>query len=251
MQLAHALFSLGLMLGALGAGAARELGAERLPIFAAAAVALAAAAALNTGYARRPGGLPPRTRLRMRRPAVLFGLACAAAFVVEGGIEGWSALFAERELDAGPGAAALAPAAYALAMVVGRLSGQWLDLRLGDALLVGAGGVVSLAGLSIAALAPSLPVAVAGFFLGGLGVSVVAPAMFGAAGRTAAPEERASAVATATTLGYSGFLLGPPIVGALAETAGLRGAFALLAAAGGALALAAPRLGLEPLRREE
>jgi MFS family permease len=181
----------------------------------------------------------------MRRPAVLFGLACAAAFLVEGGIEAWSALFAERELDARPGAAALAPAAYALAMVTGRLSGQWLDRRLGDARLVATGGVVSLAGLSLAAAAPALPVALAGFFLGGLGVSVVAPAMFGAAGRTAAPEERASAVATATTLGYSGFLLGPPLVGALAESTGLRGAFVLLAGAAGVLALAAPRLGLE------
>lgn len=248
MQLAHALFSLGLMGGALGAGAARELGAGRAGILVAVAAVVAAAAASNLGYPSRAAERLPRRRLRVRRPAVVFGLACGAAFLVEGGIESWSALFAERELGAGPGAAALAPAAYAAAMVIGRLSGQWLDRRLGDTLLVGAGAAVSLTGLAVVALAPTLPVAVGGFFLGGLGVAVVAPAMFGAAGRSAPPGERASAVATATTLGYGGFLVGPPVVGALAETIGLRGAFSLLAAVAAGLALSAPRLGLERRR---
>ena len=66
--------------------------------------------------------------------------------------------------------------------------------------------------------------AIAAFFVGGAGISIAAPALFGAGGRLAPPEERGSAVATVTTLGYLGFLVGPPIVGGLAEAVGLRAA---------------------------
>lgn len=127
-------------------------------------------------------------------------------------------------------------------MVTGRLSGQWLTERVPDRLLLGGGALVSLAGMLLAAAAPSVPVALVAFFLGGAGVSVAAPVAFSAAGRGAPPAERGSAVATVTTLGYSGFLAGPPLTGAAAELVGLRAAFAVLACFALALALAAPRL---------
>ena len=89
-----------------------------------------------------------------------------------------------------------------------------------------------------------MPVAVAAFFVGGAGISIAAPALFGAGGRNAAPEERGRAVATVTTIGYLGFLVGPPFVGGAAEAVGLRAAFAALALVAVALIVATPRLGL-------
>jgi len=89
-----------------------------------------------------------------------------------------------------------------------------------------------------------VPVAVVAFFVGGAGISIAAPALFGAGGRNAAPEERGRAVATVTTIGYLGFLVGPPLVGGAAEAVGLRAAFAALALVAIALVIATPRLGL-------
>jgi fucose permease len=173
------------------------------------------------------------------------GIACGAAFVIEGGMENWGALFVERELGAGPAASALAPAAHGCSMMLGRLSGQWLERRLGDTLLLAGAASVALVGLVVISLAQIVPVAILGFFVGGAGISIAAPALFGAGGRQASPEERGSALATVTTIGYLGFLVGPPLVGGVAEAVGLRAAFAVLALVAVALVVATPRLGLE------
>ena len=244
MQLAHALFSAGILVGALGVGLAREANADRLLVLGGIAVVLLVAAVLNLDHPRvapqpaRPG------RPRLSRAAIPFGIACAAAFVIEGGMENWGAVFLERDLDAGPLVSALAPAAYGGAMMLGRFSGQALERRLADALLFAGAVCVALVGLVAAALAPNVWVAVAAFFIGGVGISIAAPTLFGAAGRSGEPGERGSAVATATTIGYLGFLVGPPLVGGLAELIGLRAAFAMLALVAAALAAATPKLGL-------
>ena len=159
-------------------------------------------------------------------------------------MENWGAIFLEQDLDAGPAVSALAPAAYGGAMMVGRLSGQWLERHLGDAVMLSGSMGVALLGLVAAALAPNVPIAVAAFFIGGAGISIAAPVLFGAGGRMTSPEERGTALATVTTLGYLGFLVGPPIVGGLAEVAGLRASFAALALIAAALVVAVPRLGL-------
>jgi MFS family permease len=260
MQLAHALYAAGVLVGALAVGLARELGAGRLEVLLGLGLTLLAAAAVNT---RRHERTEPRprssSRLHLSRAAIPLGIVCAAAFVIEGGMENWGAIFLERDLDAGPGVSALAPAAYGGAMMVGRLSGQWLERRLGDTLLLGGAFVVALLGLAGAAAAPNVPVAVAAFFVGGAGISIAAPALFGAGGRGASPEARGRAVATVTTLGYLGFLVGPPLVGGVAELVGLRGSFAVLATVALALAAVTPRLrlhgrvpapGTRPLRPE-
>jgi MFS family permease len=252
MQIAHALFSAGVIVGAVGVGVARQAGADRLACLGGVAVVLAVIAVANARQPYPAAAKAPARRIRFRRPVVLLGIACGLAFLVEGGIENWSALFLESDLDAEPAASALGPAAYAFAMVAGRLAGHPLSARFGDRRLLAGGAVLAVAGLLIASAATSLPVALVGFVLGGAGVSAAAPVAFGAAGRGAGEEERGSAVATVTTLGYLGFLAGPPITGAAAELVGLRAAFVALACVAAALAVLTPRLPLEgpaPRRR--
>ncbi|MGI8973507.1 MAG: MFS transporter [Gaiella sp.] len=246
MQLAHALFSLGVLVGAVGGGAARQFGAGRAAILAGAAICLLLAAlanrdarALNRGPA--PLG-PPGFKLRWH--VVALGLVCLVAFLVEGGIESWSALYMERELDTGPLLGALGPGAYAIAMVSGRLAGQVVTGRVAERRLLFGGGLISAAGLLVAAAAPAPAVAIVGFFVAGAGVSVAAPVAFSAAGRVVDEGERGSAVATVTTMGYAGLLIGPGLAGGVSEAAGLRGTFVALALVALVLVVAAPRLRL-------
>jgi MFS family permease len=244
MQFAHGLYSAGVLVGALAVGLARQAGAGRLEILGGIAVIILAAAALNLQHepvVRRPA---PKRGPRLSRAAIPLGIACGAALVIEGGMENWGAIFLERDLDAGPAVSALAPAAYGGAMMLGRFWGQSLERRLGDTVLLGGAIGIALVGLVGAALAPNVPLAVAAFFVGGAGISIAAPTLFGAGGRNAEPQERGAAVATVTTIGYLGFLVGPPFVGGLAEAVGLRTAFAALALVAAALVLATPRLGL-------
>ena len=243
MPLAHALFSLGVIVGALATGLARQFETGRPAILGGLAAILAVTAWANRSPYPRVASAAPRRR-QLRGALVLLGVVCALAFCIEGGIENWSALFLERELDAAPAVSALGPGAYAVAMVAGRLSAQWLHRRAGASVLLSGGGVVSVLGLLLASVSQHAAVAIVAFFVAGIGVSFAAPLLFGAAGRDATDEERGASVATVTTLGYLGFLAGPPIVGGIAQALGIRASFVLLAGAAAIVAAAAPRLRL-------
>jgi MFS family permease len=251
MQRAHALFSGGFLVGSVLVGLAREAGAEPLPILGGTTVVLLAVAWMNRDAARLPAPARERgPRLRLSRPLLLLGALCAVAFVVEGGIEAWSALFLETELDASPALGGLGPGFFAAAMVLGRLAGERVEARIGDPALLVGGALLAGSGLALAAVSGSVPVAVAGFFLGGAGVSVAAPVLFGAAGRDAPPDERGSSVAAVTTVSYLGFVCGPPFVGAVSGAFGLRAGIGLLAATAALLAVLTASLGRAvPLRR--
>jgi MFS family permease len=139
---------------------------------------------------------------------------------------------------------ALAPGAYAFAMVAGRFSGQGLLQRRSPTMLLTAGGGLALLGLVAASRAGNAAVAIAAFAVAGAGISLAAPILFGAAGRGATDADRGAALATVTTIGYLGFLLGPPLVGATASAFGLSASFLVLAGAAAIIAAAAPRLHL-------
>ena len=238
MQVAHALFSAGFLVAAIAVGLARGAGAEPLQVLAGIAVLVLVSAVFNRGYPASPRREPP-PRLAVSRRLAVLGLLCGLAFMIEGGIENWSALYLETDLDASPAVSGLGPGCFAAAMVGGRLLGQWLELRVGDRRLLSVGALVGSGGLLLAAVAPTVPFALLGFALGGAGVSVAAPTLFGAAGRGASEAERGSAVASVTTISYLGFLVGPPLIGAVSGATDLRVGIGLLAGIALLLAVAA------------
>ena len=243
MPLAHALFSAGAIVGAIAAGLARQFGATRLDILAGVAVFVAATAWANRHPSVRVTAARGQKR-KLRGYLVAIGLVCAVAFVVEGALEGWSALFLERELDAPPAISGLGPGAFSVGMVAGRVSAQRLHRYLTDAKLLTSGACVAIVGLLAVSGSGMQAFAIASFFVAGAGISFAAPTLFGAAGRGAPDTERGAAVATVTTLGYLGFLAGPPLVGGIAQAVSLRASFVVLAGAAALVALAAPRLRL-------
>jgi MFS family permease len=173
------------------------------------------------------------SREHVWRVVLLFGLIALCSAYGEGAIGDWGALHLRQDLGAGPGLAAAGYASFALAEACGRLAGRTLLERLGQTRVLVLGGLTACAGMLAAALAPVIAVALAGFALTGLGVANMFPAAMTRAGLLAG----ANGVALASTLGYTGFLLGPPSIGFLAASAGLRvglttvSALALVAAA--------------------
>ena len=241
MNAAHALFSATMVAASVAVGAARQVGAGRLPVLLAVALLLALCAALNRNGARPRR--PSRPGFARASPELLaLGLLCALAFAVEGATESWSALHLERTLGAEPVVSSLGPGLFAVAMVAGRVGAQLLA-SLPERLLLVGGACVGAAGAALAAVAWSVPVALLGFVLVGVGMSVAAPTLFGRAGGGAGPGARARAISVVTALGYLGFLVSPPLVGGVAELAGLRAGIVALAAlaltlgVGGMLAL--------------
>jgi MFS family permease len=148
--------------------------------------------------------------------------------------------------------AGLGYAAFSLAMATSRTLGDRLHSRFGPVKLARAGGIVAASGLTAALVSGSEPVALAGFAAMGSGLGVVVPLLFRAA--ASAPGVSASVgVAAVSTIGWLGFLAGPPAIGFAAGSVGLRGALAIVVVAivslvflaGGAM----PRTADAPRRR--
>ncbi len=164
------------------------------------------------------GGPAWRRAVRTGRVVGLFGLIALCAAYDEGAIGDWGALHLRQDLGAGAGLAATGYAAFALAEASGRLSGTWLLERLGRTRVLVLGGLTACAGMLLASLAPDVGLALAGFAVTGLGLANLFPAAMTRAGLLAG----SSGIALAATLGYTGFLLGPPAIGFLASEFGLR-----------------------------
>jgi MFS family permease len=240
----HAAFSGGGLLGALAGG----LVSTSLPVAAhLAAVAVIGLAAMAWAApvliaAERAPARPRRVRGSSRgerRPTaalVLLGAVAGATAYGEGALSDWGALHLRESLHAAPALAAAGYAGFSCAMAAGRLAGGQLVLALGERRLLVGGALLAAAGSLTAVTTSSLPVALAGYAVVGLGLANVFPLAIARAGALGGP----SGVALATTVGYTGLLGGPPVIGFLAEHAGLPtalGTVALLAVAAAVLVL--------------
>jgi MFS family permease len=233
----HAAWSLG---GLAGAGLGGLLAPHLSPLRHLALIALAgllvtavAGTALLPGASPQPApSAPPaasyplavgihvrgwRGALRTGRVVGVFGLIALCAAYGEGAIGDWGALHLRQDLGASTGLAAAGYAAFALAEAAGRMSGSTLLERCGQARVLVAGGLIACAGMLAAALSPDIWLALAGFAATGLGLANMFPAAMTRAGLLAG----SGGVALASTLGYTGFLLGPPAIGFLASEFGL------------------------------
>ncbi len=152
------------------------------------------------------------------------------AFLTENAAENWSALHIEKTLGGSPAEGAMGPAALALTMGFSRLVGQGFAARINPCRLLGGGAIVASVGALIAASATVPLMAYAGFIVMGIGASVIAPTAFSLVGQLAKPAARARAVARATLWGYFGYFFGPPLLGFIAGSFGLRMAFVFAAA---------------------
>jgi fucose permease len=172
-------------------------------------------------------------------PLVALGIICFCGAVAEGSIADWSGVFMRDQLGATESVAPLAFAAFSLLMLGARLIGDRLKDRFGARRLVAITTLIAASGIFIAVFASNVPLAIAGFALTGLGLAGVFPFTFSAAG-----QHGATALAAVATMGYSGGLIGPPVIGFIANTFGLQAALGFIGLLGVAIAIAAGRASL-------
>jgi predicted MFS family arabinose efflux permease len=250
----HAAFSLGGMVGAgLGGLVAGSLSPTRHLLLLTLVGLVVTAAAGPTLLRHEPPApaerdlpaedAPRRLDGRTRGLVIVFGVIAGCTAYGEGALADWGALHLEQDLNASAGVAAAGYSCFALAMTVGRLTGTTLLERLGRTRTVVAGGTTAAAGMLLGSLAPSLWAALLGYAITGIGLANLFPVAVERAGALAGP----GGVATASTLGYGGMLLGPPAIGYMADWFTLPAALtsvavlAAVAAAVGALVGAAAR----------
>jgi MFS family permease len=246
----HALYSAGGLLGALVGGAfagrgvapAAHLVAVALPL---GLVALAAGRRLLPAEADAHAAAGPSFA---RPDRALLALASLAFCVLlgEGAIADWSAVYMVKVAGASGAQAAAAFAAFSLAMAAGRFAGDAVTRRFGPVRLVRAGGLLAAVGLGLG-LATAHPTAsIVGFGAVGAGFSCVFPCVVRAAARSRTLGA-AAAIAAVSTVGYGGFLAGPPVIGLVGEAFTLRAGLAVVVVLCLAIAALAPRLDQSPL----
>jgi MFS family permease len=225
----HGMFSLG---GLLGAGLAALLlpfmppaGHAFVQCAVAAVLGLPALLFLLPGAVDSAGSEPAFAL--PNRATIGLGLLAFLALSSEGAVLDWSALHLAGNLNLGAGLAATGFAAFSATMAAGRFAGDWLRGHFGAVAIVRGSAFLSATGLTAALLVPSPALAIAGFAVVGLGMANLVPIFFGAAGRIPG-QSAGTGIAAVATLGYVGFLTGPPMIGFVAEASSLRLALGLI-----------------------
>lgn len=159
------------------------------------------------------------------------GLISFSCMVCEGTMFDWSGVYFQKVVAVPKEITTLGYAAFMSTMAGGRFVGDWLVTRIGKQKVLQGSGIVIVAGLLTAVLIPKLVPATIGFLLVGFGVSSVVPLVYSAAGKSKAMSPGVALTAV-STIGFLGFLLGPPVVGFMAQAFSLRWSFTLIAALG-------------------
>jgi len=223
----HALFSIGMM---LGAGMGSLFSSLNTPLFT--HLGTITLVSVIISFFMRYYLIHDKPTTKQEGPAfrlpnvamVSIGIIAFCSMLGEGAMADWSTIYLEKVSQADASLAPLGLAAFALAMTIGRLAGDKARFRLGDQRLILICGIIASAGLSISIFLQNPYMVITGFFLVGIGLSVVVPIAYSLAGN--APDlPPGVGLAMVTTVGYSGFLVGPPIIGFIADWQTLRVAF--------------------------
>jgi predicted MFS family arabinose efflux permease len=256
MSQLHGMFSVGGMLGAGAVAALLGLGiAPTVQLWALGGgvglVALVAARGMlpEQGPEQgQPGELQPAPQAHFawpRGPLLVIGLLILAGMTAEGAMYDWCVLYLQQELGQPQSQAALGYAVFSASMAASRFGGDALRARFDEALLLRWGAALAAVAMAVVLLSAHPAVAWLGFAVVGAGLALVAPILFSAAARVPGVSP-AAAIASVTSVGYSGFMLGPPLIGALATASSLTWALGVVVLACALLAWGAGTAALSP-----
>ncbi|MGH2538915.1 MAG: MFS transporter [Actinomycetota bacterium] len=235
LQWLHASYALGGVTGAAAAGLLLAAGLDFRLGLAFASVCLVVTAIWNSRTAPRdrgPDGAQATLSISalFRAPALWVpALTVLFAFLVEGSMDTWSGLYLREQLGASAGVAAMAFIAFSGAIFFGRLFAGRVLFGLGPRTTIIVAGVGSLAGGLLATLTENILVVGLAFLILGFMISAAGPAGFSLT--EGIDDDPTSAVAAVTTVGYTGFIWSPPLLGYVAQTIDLRAAMGVIVVA--------------------
>jgi MFS family permease len=158
----------------------------------------------------------------------VLGIMALLSMIPEGAVLDWAALYLQKEHGTGVSTAGLAFALFSATMAIMRFAGDALRNRFGAVITLRASALIAAAGLMGAAVSPNAALVIACFAIAGLGVANMVPVMFSAAGNFPGLSP-GMGITTVTMMGYSGILVAPSSIGFVAEHAGFRLTFGVLA----------------------
>ena len=237
----HGFWSLGILIGSALSALVSHAGTDARLQFVVEALLLATAGAIAARYVVEDAGsraaTPPPVFALPTRPVLLIGLVGLCCVFAELAGTDWSALYLQDELGGSASAAALAVSAYAATMAGARLVGDRVIRKLRPVLTVRLSGACAATGAVLVVVAPDLAVGLAGFALLGVGVALVIPLVFAAAGRIGPHPARS--LAGVAGIAYGGGLVAPGVIGGVASVTSLSVSFSLIACLMVVMALAA------------
>lgn len=220
----HGVYSVGDMTGALLTGLVASLTIGLAPHFLLVSVVLLLVSLGGCWMMIvSPEAEPPPGDPAFVRPSgilVIIGLIAFAGLVAEGSVGDWSAIYLREHQGADTQTAAIALTVFALAMAIMRFAGDHLVARFGPFIVLQTSGSLAATGLTLALVTGNPAIAILGYGISGLGVAVLFPVALSIAPRFSGLSASAS-VAAVATLGYGGFLIGPPVIGLVADQIGL------------------------------
>jgi MFS family permease len=170
---------------------------------------------------------PRRAAARLSRPVVVLGAIAFASMLCEGASADWASVYLRGSIHVSAGEAGLGYTTFALAMVLVRLSGNWLLARFPRRRLLPVLAAVATAGFAAGLLGGSPSTVIAGFGCLGIGLALVIPTVNSAAGQLPGLSP-GTAIAMVSAWGWAGFVFGPPIIGQLASATSLTAALGVL-----------------------
>lgn len=227
----HGVWSVAGILGALYAAAVAKLD---IPL--AGSLGAVAALALVVTLCARPHFIDAREaaidlrsgdRIVPWKPVLIIGVAVVVFYAADTGILAWSSKYLHDALAASKAMAPLAFAAYEAGALISRFGGDFLVRRHGAVPVVSAGVALGIGGLAGVVAAPAPELAVAGFFLAGLGLAILAPLAFAAIAGAVGPDGTDVAIARLNIANYLGAIVGSGLIGAAATGGQLRWAFVI------------------------
>ncbi|EOR96573.1 Membrane protein mosC [Arcticibacter svalbardensis MN12-7] len=239
MSSLHGLYSVGGLLGALGIGLLMKWGLT--PMWAAIGVSIILLLIIGINYKSLFDKQTERTiideintvktetnskaKLWFNSRVLFIGMMCFIAFLSEGAVLDWSAVFLQNNRGVSKEMSGTGYASFSVAMAVMRLFGDRIISRLNGRIVVIGGGLVAALGMALAIFTPWVATALMGFVLWGLGMANIVPIFFSEGGRLK-NVPATIAIPAITTLGYAGLLTGPAMLGLISNAFTLPAAFA-------------------------
>lgn len=223
MSRLHGMYSVGCLLGAFSGGALIESMGNVVQAIVLILVCLAILflahrfllpAGVDKGLSTTHFALPTRATLGL-------GALCFMTLLVEGAFTDWSGIYLQHDLAVDTGAAAAGFGLFSGGMALSRFLGDRIRTLIGSVHMVRSSALMTFVGLIGALQTPDPLLAIAMFAIAGIGIGNLAPILFAGGGRME-PKAPGRGIAAVTTLGYSGMLAGPPLIGFLADGVGLK-----------------------------